>query len=218
MANPAIKMSAVTSLRIYLAISILSISLVQSQIIADLPLCVKDCVERNSETTCILTDISCFCRATAGRFLTNVVTCAHGNCKTELDIKAITAPMKHACEVAGLPIPDSILLNVENQSNGWTTPGGRSSSSVSTTKPTATHNGSIAGQVYATKTGSPTIPSTAGTLPKTGSNKTVAGKTSDSDSDQSNGSPFQDTTSDANKLRWGWLVLGISMSMMWGWL
>jgi len=97
-----------------LAFTIYFHSLVKSQFVASLPQCIQDCIDQSEDDNCSVTDIKCLCRASAGNFLPDLITCMHGNCDNNLDNNLLLTPLQFACEIAGTPIPDSAIQNAEN--------------------------------------------------------------------------------------------------------
>jgi len=91
-----------------------SLHLAQSQIVASLPRCIQNCIDQSEDDDCSVTDIKCLCRASAGNFLPDLITCMHGNCDNNLDNNLLLTPLQFACEIAGVPIPDSSIQNAEN--------------------------------------------------------------------------------------------------------
>jgi hypothetical protein len=88
--------------------------LAQSQLIASLPQCIQDCIDQSEDENCSISDIKCLCRASAGNFLPNIITCMHGNCDNNLDNNLLLMPLQLACQLVGAPIPDSAIQNAEN--------------------------------------------------------------------------------------------------------
>jgi len=144
--------------------------LAQSQFVASLPQCIQDCIDQSGDENCSVTDIKCLCRASAGNFLPDLITCMHGNCDNALDNDLLLTPFQLVCEIAGAPIPESAIENAENVGSslatqvtktvtmdgssasgggiGATTTLDVASSSVSTVTVTTTQGGSVIDVVY----------------------------------------------------------------------
>lgn len=103
--------------RAVLALSILSLPVIHAQFVSSLPQCVQDCISESQDDNCEVTDIKCLCRASAGNFLPDLITCMHGNCDNDLDNNLLLTPLQLACQVAGVPIPASALRNAENEAS-----------------------------------------------------------------------------------------------------
>jgi len=88
--------------------------LAQSQLVQSLPDCVQQCIDQSGDDNCSVSDIKCLCRASAGNFLPNLITCMHGDCDNSLDNNLLLTPLQYACEIVGTPIPDSAIQNAEN--------------------------------------------------------------------------------------------------------
>lgn len=86
----------------------------QTQLVQSLPQCVQSCIDQSEDDNCSVTDIKCLCRASAGNFLPDLITCMHGNCDNDLDNNLLLTPLQFACEIAGTPIPDSAIQNAED--------------------------------------------------------------------------------------------------------
>jgi len=110
-------MLSLVYIRAALALSILSIPVVQAQLVPNLPQCVQDCINQSPDTNCAVTNIGCICRASAGNFLSDVITCMHGNCDNDLDTNLFLTPLQLACMIAGAPIPASAIRNAQNQAS-----------------------------------------------------------------------------------------------------
>ncbi|KAG4425646.1 hypothetical protein IFR04_001108 [Cadophora malorum] len=104
-----------------LVLNILSFPLAQGQFVDDLPQCIQDCIDQSPDTNCDISDIGCICRASAGNFLPDVVTCMHGNCDNNLDTNLLLTPLQFACMIAGSPIPGSAIRNAENAASSLAT-------------------------------------------------------------------------------------------------
>ncbi|KAE8453762.1 hypothetical protein EG329_009273 [Mollisiaceae sp. DMI_Dod_QoI] len=103
--------------RAALALSILSLPIIHAQFVSSLPQCVQDCISQSQDDNCEVTDIKCLCRASAGNFLPDLITCMHGNCDNALDNDLLLTPLQLACQLAGVPIPASALRNAENEAS-----------------------------------------------------------------------------------------------------
>ncbi|TVY50091.1 hypothetical protein LOCC1_G000022 [Lachnellula occidentalis] len=88
-----------------------------SQFISSLPQCVQNCIIQSDDEDCSASDIKCLCRASAGNFLPDLITCMHGNCDSNLDKDAVLMPLQLACQIAGMPIPDSAMRNAQNRAS-----------------------------------------------------------------------------------------------------
>ncbi|TVY85130.1 hypothetical protein LSUE1_G000423 [Lachnellula suecica] len=75
------------------------------------------CISQSADENCSASDIKCLCRASAGNFLPDLITCMHGNCDNDLDNNLLLTPLQLVCQIAGTPIPDSALRNAENQAS-----------------------------------------------------------------------------------------------------
>lgn len=104
-----------------LALLIFLPPLVQSQFVSSLPQCVQKCIQQSDNENCSAVDIACLCRASAGNFLPDIITCIHGNCDNNLDNSLLLTPLQFVCELAGTPIPDSAIRNAENQASSLAT-------------------------------------------------------------------------------------------------
>jgi hypothetical protein len=93
------------------------IPLARSQFVSSLPQCVQDCIDSSQDDNCAVTNVGCLCRASAGNFLPDLITCIHSNCDNDLDNSLLLTPLQWACELAGSPIPESALRNAENQAS-----------------------------------------------------------------------------------------------------
>ncbi|KUJ20546.1 uncharacterized protein LY89DRAFT_682270 [Mollisia scopiformis] len=102
---------------ILLALSFLSLPLIQAQFVSSLPQCVQDCITQSQDDNCQSTDIKCLCRASAGNFLPDLITCIHSNCDNDLDNDLLLTPLQLACQLAGVPIPAAALRNAENEAS-----------------------------------------------------------------------------------------------------
>ncbi|TVY16880.1 hypothetical protein LARI1_G004129, partial [Lachnellula arida] len=116
-----------------------------SQFISSLPQCVQTCITQSDDETCSVSDIKCLCRASAGNFLPDLITCMHGNCDDSLDNDALLMPLQLACQIAGTPIPDSAMRNAED----------RASSLASQVTTTVTMAGETGGSAAVTTTSEP---------------------------------------------------------------
>ena len=85
----------------------------QAQFTSSLPQCIQGCIEQSQYNNCQASDVKCLCRASAGNFLPDLVTCMRGNC--DLDAGILLMSLQAVCIVAGAPIPDKALQNAENQ-------------------------------------------------------------------------------------------------------
>ncbi|EPE36335.1 hypothetical protein GLAREA_05673 [Glarea lozoyensis ATCC 20868] len=83
------------------------------QLLNSLPSCIVDCINNSPDTNCSLLDISCLCRASAGNFLTDTVTCMRAQCDNSLNTNVLLSPLQLACQLAGSPIPASAIRNAE---------------------------------------------------------------------------------------------------------
>lgn len=100
------------------AVLLLSISsLAYSQLVATLPQCIQNCIAQSDDENCSASDIKCLCRASAGNFLPDIITCMHGNCDNDLDDDVLLTPLQLVCQIAGTPIPGSAIRNAENQAS-----------------------------------------------------------------------------------------------------
>jgi len=99
------------------ALFIFALPLAQSQFVSSLPDCVQDCINQSQDDNCSVADIACLCRASAGNFLPDLITCMHGQCDNDLDNNLLLTPLQLVCELAGAPIPASALRNAENQAS-----------------------------------------------------------------------------------------------------
>ncbi|TVY54067.1 hypothetical protein LCER1_G005002 [Lachnellula cervina] len=115
-----------------------------SQFISSLPQCVQNCITQSDDENCSVSDIKCLCRASAGNFLPDLITCTHGNCDDSLDNDALLMPLQLACQIAGTPIPDSAMRNAEV----------RASSLASRVTTTVTMAGETGGSAAVTTSGS----------------------------------------------------------------
>jgi len=172
-----------------LLLSALALPLTQTQFISSLPQCIQDCIDQSSDDNCSVTDVACLCRASAGNFLPQLLTCIHSSC--DLDENLLLDPLQVVCEVAGAPIPESAIQSAQSEASsldaqGTTTVtvGGVSAtgssevtitvsttlltSSVSTKTVTKTKDGSTIYVVYPITVGSTTTvsgkPSTVTTI------------------------------------------------------
>lgn len=100
-----------------LALAIFALPLAQAQFVSSLPQCVQVCINQSQDDNCKVTDIACLCRASAGNFLPDLITCMHGQCDNDLDNNLLLTPLQWACDIAGAPIPESALRNAENQAS-----------------------------------------------------------------------------------------------------
>jgi hypothetical protein len=164
-----------------LLLSVLTIPLVHTQSVSDLPQCVQNCIDLSQDDNCSVTDVACLCRASAGNFLPDLITCMHSECDNDLDNDLLLTPLQLICEVAGAPIPASAIRNAENQASSLAaqvtttvTLGGSSAtggaeatttvsvaSSVSTETVTETESGSTIYLIYPITVGSTTTVSGA---------------------------------------------------------
>jgi len=104
-----------------LLLSTLAIPLVQTGFVSSLPQCIQDCIDQSQDDNCSVTDVACLCRASAGNFLPDLITCMHGNCDNDLDNDLLLTPLQIVCEIAGAPIPESAIRNAENQASSLDT-------------------------------------------------------------------------------------------------
>lgn len=102
------------SVKILVALAIYYLPLAQTQLVQSLPQCIQDCINQSEDDNCSVSDIKCLCRASAGNFLPDLITCMHGNCDNSLDNDLLLTPLQLACEFAGAPIPDSAIQNAED--------------------------------------------------------------------------------------------------------
>lgn len=160
-----------------LLLSAITVPLVQTGFVSSLPQCIQDCIDQSQDDNCSVTDVACLCRASAGNFLPDLITCMHSNC--DLDDDLLLTPLQIVCEIAGAPIPESAIRNAENQASSLdaqttttVTVGGSSAtggseatttvsmtvmkSSVSTKTVTKTKDGSTVYVVYPITVGSTT--------------------------------------------------------------
>lgn len=100
-----------------LAFSFFTLPLARAQFVSSLPQCVQDCINQSQDDNCSVADIACLCRASAGNFLPDLITCIHGQCDNDLDNNLLLTPLQWACDLAGAPIPESALRNAENQAS-----------------------------------------------------------------------------------------------------
>jgi len=162
--------------RAVLILSTLAIPLAHPQFVSSLPQCVQNCISQSQDDNCEVTDVRCLCRASAGNFLPDLITCMHGDCDNSLDNNLLLTPLQITCEIAGAPIPASALRNAENQASSLAaqvtttvTMGGSSAtgnseatttvsmaSSVSTKTVTKTESGSTIYLIYPITVGSTT--------------------------------------------------------------
>jgi hypothetical protein len=77
---------------------------------------IRNCIDKSPDTTCSTSDIACLCRASSSNFLPNLVTCIHDDCVT-IDPSVLTGPLQLACNIAGAPIPDSIINEVKSKAS-----------------------------------------------------------------------------------------------------
>jgi len=103
--------------RAFWVLFILAIPLAQAQFVSSLPQCVQNCINQSQDDNCEVSDIGCLCRASAGNFLPDLITCMHGECDNSLDNNLLLTPLQLACQIAGAPIPASALRNAENQAS-----------------------------------------------------------------------------------------------------
>jgi len=157
------------TIKVLLALATFVLPLVLAQFVTSLPQCIQNCITQSQDDNCEVSDIACLCRASAGNFLPDLVTCIHGNCDNDLDNNIFLAPLQFACEIAGAPIPESALKNAENDASSLAsqltttvTMGGASATgssetmtvvesatpSLSTVTVTTTEGGSTLGIVY----------------------------------------------------------------------
>jgi len=167
--------------RAVLSFFIFFLPLVRTQFVTSLPHCIQDCINQSQDDNCAVTNIGCLCRASAGNFLPDLITCMHGSCDSQLDNDLLLAPLQLACELVGAPIPASALTNAENQvsslaatqatitiTTGW-------SSSVSTAAVTTTvKGGPTVTVVYPVTIGSTTTVSGPASTVTTGSSNTFS--------------------------------------------
>lgn len=159
-----------------LLLSVLAIPPAHTQFVSSLPQCIQNCIDQSQDDNCEVTDVACLCRASAGNFLRDLVTCMHGECDNSLDNDLLLTPLQLICEVAGAPIPESAISNAENQASSLAaqvtttvTLGGSSAtegseatttvsvaSSVSTKTVTKTESGSTIYLIYPITVGSTT--------------------------------------------------------------
>jgi len=159
-----------------LLLSVLIIPLAHTQFVSSLPQCVQNCIDQSQDENCKVTDVACLCRASAGNFLPDLITCMHGECDNNLDNDLLLTPLQLVCEVTGSPIPESAIRNAENQASSLAaqltttvTRGGSSAtggseatttisvaSSVSTKTVTKTESGSTIYLIYPITVGSTT--------------------------------------------------------------
>ncbi|CZR61151.1 uncharacterized protein PAC_11047 [Phialocephala subalpina] len=137
---------------VILAASILSLPLIHAQFVSNLPQCVQNCIYQSTDDNCEVTDIKCLCRASAGNFLPDLITCMHGNCDDDLDNSLLLTPLQLACMLAGTPIPDSAIQNAENEASSLATQvtitvtkGGSGESTVTAT---TTQSGTTIYEIY----------------------------------------------------------------------
>ncbi|KAE9376986.1 hypothetical protein N431DRAFT_436231 [Stipitochalara longipes BDJ] len=183
-----------------LLLSALTILLAHAQFISSLPQCIQDCINQSQDDNCSVTDLACLCRASAGSFLPDLITCIHGTCN--LDENLLLEPLQVVCEVAGAPIPESAIQSAESQASSLdaqatttVTVGGASAtggseatttvsmtvltSSVSTKTVTKTKDGSTIYVVYPITLGSTTTvsgkPSTVTTISTQTTNRSSSG-------------------------------------------
>jgi len=100
-----------------LLLSVLAIPPAHTQFVSSLPQCIQNCIDQSQDDNCEVTDVACLCRASAGNFLPDLVTCMHGECDNSLDNDLLLTPLQLICEVAGIPIPESAIRNAENQAS-----------------------------------------------------------------------------------------------------
>jgi hypothetical protein len=93
----------------------------QAQLVASLPKCIQECIDQSGDENCSITNIKCLCRASAGNFLPDLITCMHGNCDSKLDNNLLLTPLQFACQIAGVPIPNSAIQNAEDVESGLAT-------------------------------------------------------------------------------------------------
>jgi hypothetical protein len=103
--------------RTFLVLSTLTIPLAHSQLVSSLPQCIQNCINQSQDSNCEVTDVACLCRASAGNFLPDLITCMHGECDNSLDNNLLLTPLQLACEIAGAPIPASAIRNAENEAS-----------------------------------------------------------------------------------------------------
>lgn len=190
-----------------LLLSALTIPLAHTSFVSFLPQCMQDCINQSQDDNCSVTDVACLCRASAGNFLPDLITCTHDSCKSDLDHDLLLTPLQIVCEIAGAPIPESAILSAENQASSLdaqktttVTVGGASAtggseatttvsmtvieSSVSTKIVTKTLSGETIYVVYPITVGSKTTvsgkPSTVTSISIKGTGRSPSGTASDS--------------------------------------
>ena len=113
---------SIFGLAVIITISILTLPFsAHAQFVSNLPDCVQNCIYSSQDDDCEITDIVCLCRASAGDFLPDLITCMHDSCDSELDDDLLLEPLKLACEIAGAPIPSAALQSAENEATSLAT-------------------------------------------------------------------------------------------------
>ncbi len=102
-----------------------------SQTLTNLPQCWQNCISDSGHFNCAALDVSCMssfslstfgkyigistnaspgiCRAWNSGILTSVLTCIKSNCDSSLDQNLLLSPLELTCDLAGVPISNSVI-------------------------------------------------------------------------------------------------------------